>query len=92
MGRGRGKTKGFIKTKSLKGGVYRPLLMKQKKKRENLLVIYIAGKRFFFNYDVIVKQKKKKKVCLSLLTSQCTHRLLLTISRNFRSLSRKECD
>jgi len=36
-GRRDGKTKGFIKTKSLKGGVKGPLLMKQKKGGGNLL-------------------------------------------------------
>jgi hypothetical protein len=63
VGRGRDKTKGFIKRKSLKVGVYGPLLMKQKKGGEICFVIYIAGERkiFVFIYEVIVKQNYKKR-------------------------------
>jgi len=49
-GRRDGKTKGFIKTKSLKGGVKGPLLMKPKKRGENLLRNLHRRRKIFFKF------------------------------------------
>jgi hypothetical protein len=45
VGRERSKTKGFIKTKSLKGGVWVCSLMKHNKKGKKCAVFCFAGKR-----------------------------------------------